>query len=287
MKSIFDCQPVFIVGAAKCATTSLAATLANHTMVCRAIPKEVRYFSDQQLRKRTDYTDFFDVKEEHMFFLDVSPQYTSGELTNAPQNIYKSFPNGKIIYIVRDYFDRYLSWKVQLVEQGDRTEKNVSHILQEPYFVSSFLYSKWIEKYTSLFGSNNILALLYEDIRDNPKQAITEICCFLGIDNTFNKLEKENTTDTKVVAPIDSLVRLKRFMVRTELYWLVKPEHRKWAQKFFVKPLNKAKLTMLSDEEISLLIDIVSADNKKCMYLEDLGINSKWRSTVSHVGRFS
>lgn len=114
----------FIIGAPKCATTSLYDLLIKHPSICRSFVKEVHYFDHEEKWNKgvRYYKSHFDAKNcdrdkikanMPVFHIDSTPDYFSNKL--VPIRMHKSFSESdraqkKFILILREPVEREFSW---------------------------------------------------------------------------------------------------------------------------------------------------------------------------------
>src|SRR5215207_2554839 len=95
----------FIIGAAKCGTTSLWLYLNQHPQIAFSIEKEPAFFV------RDDYLDHLDwyesLFEEATVVGEASTLYTTFLVhVDVPARIHGMVPDAKLIYMVRDPVER-------------------------------------------------------------------------------------------------------------------------------------------------------------------------------------
>lgn len=112
-----NCAPsLFIVGAQKCGTTSLASYLTQHPDVQRGREKELRYYSNEDRYSKgiRSYMREFPgrwIGTSETQTYDATPEYLY--LPFVPERIHKDFPDAKIIVMLRDPIARaYSAWNM-------------------------------------------------------------------------------------------------------------------------------------------------------------------------------
>lgn len=214
---------LFILGAAKCGTTTLHTYLGELPDVCMADPKEPFFFEaefDQGL-------DFYQRK----YFSHWQGEPVIGEarhrnlyLPYVPQRIYQVNPNAKLIVLARDPVERAFShWYHNFVRDSEelkfvdalhedlkRIERGLccdtpgeikQHIANLPReapgkvlglglyrtYLDSGYYYEQIVRYLNLFPRDSLRVFLFEDLIARPAQIIDEIIAFLDLDPNVNK----------------------------------------------------------------------------------------------------
>lgn len=113
----------FIIGAQKCATTSLHHLLLSHSSICPSAKKEIHYFDriNNWSKGAGYYLAHFKARNDKqgvnssskLHFVDATPDYFANTL--APMRIHQSFPSKerakkKFILILREPAAREFSW---------------------------------------------------------------------------------------------------------------------------------------------------------------------------------
>ena len=123
---------LFILGAPKCGTTSIAHWLSQHPDILMSHPKEPGFFSDDykdgHFRGRPNrYKNLFAAEALHKFYCDGTVDYLASK--NAVPAISKVAPDAKFIVAVRNHADLVFS-----LHQQERVSGNEL----QPDFVKAF-----------------------------------------------------------------------------------------------------------------------------------------------------
>jgi len=215
-----------IIGAQKCGTSSLHAYLEQHSEIEGSIPKEIHFF-DRDIylgKKLNSYRRHFLSGTNHLCF-ESSPSYLYAP--GAAQNIYKYYPEIKLIVILRDPVKRAFSawnhYKVHF-ETGtfrrtiSKGKKRKGNLINEKFFKdrASFpdfrecieielelielgtgfepailrrgLYLSQLQEYWRLFSKEKLMIIGFQDLIKNPAATMGEITSFLET----NKFDWEN-----------------------------------------------------------------------------------------------
>jgi glycosyltransferase involved in cell wall biosynthesis len=174
---------LMIIGAMKCGTTSLFEYLKSHPAICPSIVKEPEFFSTKQLHKLPveNYEELWSFdKAKHSYAMEASTGYTKFPFEKeVAKRIYDYGIRPKLLYIVRNPFDRIISHCRFMREKGDSklqfTDQQV--ILTSNYFVQ-------LEQFDQYFP-NSILVLDFDDLKKSPKLLLDRVNDFLGIEKGF------------------------------------------------------------------------------------------------------
>ena len=178
------------IGAMKAVTTWIAKCLAQHPQICFSHLKEPDYFCGQYGRGLKYYQACF----KHCKRGQIKGEFSvcclhSSYVNQAVERIKAHNPTIKLIASLRNPIERAQSYYfhqrskrgyVSLLTFEESIEKDNELLLLEPG-----LYYKNLKKYYRHFPKENILILIYEDIKQNPKETIQEIYRFLGVDENF------------------------------------------------------------------------------------------------------
>ncbi len=194
------------IGAAKSATYWIFQCLREHPEICFSSKKEIHFFDiPYNYRKGfKHYYSFF----KHCPKNKIKGEFTPGYLVspNAPDLIFKHFPNVKIIACLRNPIEkiysqfRFLSYTKRRYHIYKTFE---DAILRNRNLIEHGFYYKQLKRYYDIFPKENILITFYNDLKRNPREFIKNIFIFLNVNDRdfippmLNK--KVNITGIKVV----------------------------------------------------------------------------------------
>lgn len=218
---------LFILGAAKCGTTSLHAYLDAMPDVCMSSPKEP-FFFEAEFEKGLEFY-------RQKYFAHWKGEPIIGEarhrnliLPYIPERIHSINPDAKLVVIARDPVKRsYSHWyhnyirnseslnfnkaiqaDYERIQKGlicDTQEEIKAHIQNLPrkkpgmviglglyrtYLDSGYYYAQ-IQRYLQLFPQINIKLIIFEDFIDQPQKVVEALVEFLNLDPNINKFENE------------------------------------------------------------------------------------------------
>ena len=196
---------VFIVGAPRCGTTSLAAYLASHPRVFLCEPKEPHHFGadlDIRLRPYADrrrYLELFDDAEDAQQAGEASVLYLYSK--TAPYEIQELSPSAKIIIMLRDPVEMVCSLHAHnlLVGHEDlpdleqalaaEPERRRGRRISSTCFLPTALqysalgkYAEHVVRYQEAFGCDRVKCILFEDLKNDPERTYLETLSFLGLE---------------------------------------------------------------------------------------------------------
>lgn len=202
----FGTPNLFVLGAAKCGTTSLWHVLSRHPEVQVSYVKEPSFFCSyfQDISNPVIYYSLFD--DTRKWRVDSSHVY----LTNpeSPEVLSRLFPHARFILILRDPIKRAYSlyrWMRRHNHADGKPYEPIEsfvealHVENERYHSSTFwkqcrqypwnffycrssLYDEQIGRYLKMFSREQFLILSLADFCTNPRNTCDHIGSYLGID---------------------------------------------------------------------------------------------------------
>jgi hypothetical protein len=211
----------FIVGHAKCGTTALYDMLKPHPEIFLPEVKEPYYFAADKPQPRRRFgrrwrtldqtgthAETFD--EYLSLFKEAGPGQRVGEASThylwsavAPARIAEVQPQAQIIGILREPAAFLRSLHLQLCQNGNETQLNFRRAMEledarrvgkriprrsewPRYILYSdrVRYVEQLRRYHETFGPERVLALIYDDYRDDNEGTVRTILRFLGVDDS-------------------------------------------------------------------------------------------------------
>jgi len=173
-----------IIGAMKCATSTLHEQLARQPGIFMSTPKEPNFFSDegQFTRGMEWYRSLFRDAAHDDLCGESSTHYT--KLPAYPRTVGRMKERlggrAKLIYIMRHPIDRLRShyvheWSKQVIRVGiDQA------IDRHPELIDYGRYGMQLEPYFEAFGRPSILPVFFDRIAAAPQDELERICRFIG-----------------------------------------------------------------------------------------------------------
>ncbi|HEY4895326.1 MAG TPA: sulfotransferase [Solirubrobacteraceae bacterium] len=221
----------FIAGHQKCGTTALYEMLRRHPQIFMSAVKEPRYFCTdlysrfpprsaeaKRLRTLEGYLSLFAAAEPGQLAGEASPQYLRSRA--APAEIAAVQPNAKIIAILREPAAFLRSLHMQMVSSNQETEKDFRRAVElEParregreiparcqhpdvlLYTDHVRYVEQLHRFREMFGTENVLVIIYDDFRRDNESTVRDVLRFLGVDDTL----PVQTIDTKPLKAVRSL----------------------------------------------------------------------------------
>lgn len=178
----------FVIGAAKCGTTSVCDLLAAHPDVFMSTPKEPQYYS--RLTRYDDLRPWYDAlftgAEGFPAVGEGSTSYTHPHRIDfVVPRIREHHPDARLIYMVRHPVRRLESdWKMRLRE--DRVPTSIVDAVDVDASLVTFgLYWKHLSKYRDAFPDEQILVIFLEDFASRPGRELSRVYRHIGVDPSF------------------------------------------------------------------------------------------------------
>ena len=199
-----------IIGAAKSGTTALYHYLKQHPQIYLSPIKETEFFAfegdglnfkgpgDLPRATITNFVDYqaqFQGVVNEVAIGEASPVYIYS--SKAPERIKNYLPDVKLIAILREPVERAYSQYLMFIRDQREPLQDFAQAIEEEknrkeqgwawgwrYLELGFYYTQ-LKRYFDIFNSEQIRVYLYDDLKNNPKRVIEDICTFLNVDNTF------------------------------------------------------------------------------------------------------
>ena len=141
---------------------------------------------------------------------------------------------------------------------------------EKPFLIKDGFYYKHITRYLECFDRNQILILIYEDLRADTRSFVQKIYSFLDVDNTYispNLNKKIHSTRIPKSQCIETAMVIMRILLRKiELYSLVeKLKKRGLSEKLKELNTQKNKTFRKMDARTRSRLNHIFANDKKML----------------------
>ena len=190
----------FVIGGTqKGGTSALDSFLRQHPEICMPGTRKELHFFDRE-------ADDMDYKKYHANFKSKPKQRVIGEASpiymyweTAPYRIWKYNPKMKWILALRNPVERAFSaWnmetkrdkeKLPFAEAIEKEAERCQEALPLQHRVYSYtdrgFYAHQVRRLFNIFGKDNCLVLLNEELRNDHKKTLRRVFEFLGVDDSF------------------------------------------------------------------------------------------------------
>ncbi|MFI5343632.1 MAG: sulfotransferase domain-containing protein [Chlamydiales bacterium] len=215
-----------LIGAQKSGTTALFQYINMHPLVINKTG-EIHFFDNHFNQGLNWYKNHFSKRPSPEYVIgDKSPYYLFHPL--APQRVAATFPNVKIIIILRNPVDRAysqywmninlkeetLSFEEAIKAEPKRLTGERKKILENPAYnshryqffsyLSRGIYVNQIKRWLSYFPRDQILIISSKDLRDKTDEVMNTVYTFLGLPPHILKRYINKHTD---YPPMDKALR--------------------------------------------------------------------------------
>jgi hypothetical protein len=181
-------KPDFLViGAMKCATSTICAYLEDHEAVFMVPNADPNFFShDDNWAKGPDWYDrFFEGRGAEKLCGEGSNHYAHAVIyPGSAVRIHDFCPDAKLIYIARHPVQRIVaSWIQKRANQGDAVPPTLDRaVLEAPdHFIDESLYWRQLSQYRPHFPDDRIFIGFMEDLKADGPAFMARLCAFLEI----------------------------------------------------------------------------------------------------------
>lgn len=185
------------IGAQKCASSWVHSVLGAHPQIGVSDPKELDFFSYYFDRGYRWYESHFRDMAHLRARCDTSPSYFYDP--RAAERVWAYRKDMKIIALLRDPVSRAYSNHLHEILKGHTPHRNFEDaILENPTYVDQGRYHTHLKRWFDVFGPDQILVLIAEEISADPAAAAELLYDFVGVDTTFVSavaFEARNTSD--------------------------------------------------------------------------------------------
>jgi hypothetical protein len=168
----------FIVGPPRTGTTWLHEVLKDRA-VLPSSTKETRFFDTHFHRGIDWYRAHFPGATTGRRVGEIAPTYFASYA--ARERIAQVVPHARIVCIFRNPVDRVLSLYRLKSAYGMIPWKFDQAILMDPELIESGRYATNLKAWRQSFGESQVLATLYDDLRDRPQTYLDRLVDFIGV----------------------------------------------------------------------------------------------------------
>ena len=277
-----------LIGAPKAGTTALHVALARHPQLAMSSTKEPKFFltdgpppTGGGPGDAKTYSEYVWRQEDYeALWSEAEPDQLLGESTTlylqdfrAHERIAKTVPDAKLIAVLRDPVDRAHSNWAHLRSHGLETVADFPRACMlgkrraeqgwGPFwqYLEIGRYGAQLEHLFTLFDRDQVLILLYRELREQPVETLDKVCSFLGVKTgLLDEVPAENVTAHVDEGLVNSA--LHKGLQGLDVLGNVAPPLHRAAQSLGVKLLQREQRTRpaLTAEERCLLLPHYAED---------------------------
>lgn len=248
---------LFVIGAMKCGTTSLHEYLNTHPQIAMSRQKEPAYFVEELTMRRGEswYLGLFESGARYRYIGESSTQYTMlPTFQGVPERIFRFNPEARLIYIMRNPFERTLShyWHAVRVRNwktgSGEPRPLVKAVREEPKYLAYSDYATQLEPYIERFGRQAVYTLTFESLTADPQRELDRIYEWLGLPQhpLGDQAEQAHNQRPKVLTVAAGAGILYR--IRFSKAWhrwssRVPGRMRRWARRLAETPIDEKRIS--------------------------------------------
>lgn len=185
---------IFLIGARKAATTTIAAVMDEHTELSVCEGKEPEFFNRIDISQQDidEYHKLYNQQSKH--WIDASTVYSVNDTSQA---IYNYNPNAKIIYSLRHPLKRIVSHYKMAKERRFYNGTLQQSVYDHQAIISSCKYYDHAREYIQKFGREHVLIVDQTKLMSDPRVFFNEIAGFLDI-GEFVQVEKNENNAASI-----------------------------------------------------------------------------------------
>ncbi|MEO0438043.1 MAG: sulfotransferase domain-containing protein [Pseudomonadota bacterium] len=179
--------PNFIlIGAARCATTSMHKYLGAHPDVFLPEIKELNFFSnDRYYNKGLEWYSSHFSKADVRAIGEASTSYSRaiGQSMKVIDRMHKDVGTPKLVYIVRDPLDRLLSHYLHYQHRGQRVNP-IDALLSRPIFEDTRWQGRYhhqLSLYRRVYAIDDILVITTRELKLEPNAVMNRVFRHIGV----------------------------------------------------------------------------------------------------------
>ena len=176
-----------IIGSVKAATTWIQAQLQCNPAIYMPGPEP--HFFSRDFDRGWDYYETFFLDAPHGAVRgEKSADYLAHPL--APARMAKALPDIPLLVQLRDPVARAYSDYKMLLRRGHVSGKPEDYLTSpdspEPRFLKDGLYGEHLQRWFDHFPKQNILAFLFEDVREDGRAVVENVSKHIGVAPVFD-----------------------------------------------------------------------------------------------------
>ncbi len=279
---------VYLIGAQKAGTTTLAYLLSQHPNICVAKTKEPHFFSTYWHKGLAWYETNFS-NYENAICIDASTTYSMtplsennsrnrmSHLKDVPQRVYSVNPNAKFIYLLREPVDRIYSAYCYYVMNGREYDNFENAIKDESFYLDVSNYYGQLSLWLEYFPLDSFLFILFEDMKKNPLKVVEQCFKFIGVDADNIQIDiGEPKNQSRYVNPLGRRInRIFKELDYAGCSFLAPSSVRKFVRRLTTN--DKKSFPKIPEKERALLQEYFSEKNRQLALLTGLSL-SQWQS---------
>jgi hypothetical protein len=176
--SIRSLPSFFVIGPPRTGTTWLYEILRDRALL-PAPTKETRFFDTHFHRGIDWYRSHFPVSTANRLIGEIAPTYFAS--TEAVERIATLLPHAKVVCVFRNPAERVMSLYKLKRAYGLIPWTFEQAMARDPEMLESSRYATKLKAWQHALGGDQVMATVYEDLRDDPQRFLDTVVDFIGI----------------------------------------------------------------------------------------------------------
>lgn len=182
----------------KCGSTTLHDYLSDHPEIFMSHDKEPGFFVPEIWgdKDESEYLSLFSSVKDEKYIGESSTFYSKiPTFKNVPESIHNYNHNAKILYIVRNPFERIVSHYFHHRRNLIHAEKRsiVTAVKKDERYTAYSDYTQQISPYIDLFGKENVKVVKFESLIKFHQEVLMDIYSWLEVDKSIQAKEKKKS----------------------------------------------------------------------------------------------
>jgi len=170
----------------KSGTTSLFKYISSHPDIFPCDKKEPHFFSKHygSAGALNTYLARFKGAKAQKYLLEASTSYTKRPVyEGVAERIHELSPDARIIYLVRDPFERIISHYRHSVARMPESRTLTDLVKTDVEYLSYSYYAQQVKPFLSIFGRENVYLCTFESLTGDPRRCCEKLFRWLDIDS--------------------------------------------------------------------------------------------------------
>lgn len=262
-----------IIGAMKAGTTTLYQDLRRQSQIAFSISKEPHCLREDHVLTdagRREYAAYFATARDDQVCGEASTGYTKiPQYMGVPERARAVLKSDlKLIYVVRNPVDRAVSHHHHLVGSGRCPPSIEDAVRADSTLIDFGRYTMQAEAWLKHYPRENLLILVFEEYVRDRRQAVMQICNFLGVEADPERVDPEkryNTAEQRRSLPAFAIISRTGFYKRVVRRWT--PQSLRQAIARAVLPPAPGRPPPPSEETVEHILEATRDDHRRLQEL--------------------
>lgn len=265
-----------IIGAMKCATSTLYEQLESQSSIFMVTPKEPNFFSDDDVYARgiSWYRSLYEQTDKYLLRGEASTHYTKlPTYSSAVARLSTHLsPDIKLIYVVRHPIERIVSHYIHEWSRNNIKEEINTAIKLYPELIDYGRYYFQLKPYSEVFSQ--IAVLNYHYLIARPQEALNAIGEYLGCNEPLKWVDRHSQVNCSASRLRDSWVR-DSIVYSPPVSWIrhniVAPSFRDRVKRYWqirntpkINTENYRELTNIFNNDLREFSDLIGCQGLNC-----------------------